>query len=134
MSVAKLQIPKAQQATPPRQRTRTATRKIFFQENLFVLLKIVPSNWNQWASSTLSVATESFGVPSPQALEDDDTLNQSEALQAEVDDAELNKDTMAQLVHIFLRRVEHRGSDIRVDTGDLFRPEPATGNGVECWK
>ena len=66
---------------------------------------------------------ESLAAPSLEALEDDDRLNQAEVLQTEVDDEEANKNTMAQLVHVFLRRVEHRGSDIRVDTGDLFRAD-----------
>lgn len=66
---------------------------------------------------------ESLAPPSLQANEDDDMLNQVEALQAEVDEVEKHQNMMAQLVHIFLRRVEHRGSDIRVDTGDLFRAD-----------
>ena len=62
-------------------------------------------------------------APSEGALEDDDFLNQLEVKQKDVDEAEIHKGLMSKMVHIFLRRVEHRGSDIRVDTGDLFRAD-----------
>ena len=51
---------------------------------------------------------ESLAAPSLEALEDDDRLNQAEVLQTEVDDEEANKNTMAQLVHVFLRRGAQR--------------------------
>lgn len=58
------------------------------------------------ASSDGSVA-----APSEGALEDDDFLNQLEVPQKDVDEAEVHKGLMVKMVHIFLRRVEHRGSD-----------------------
>ena len=59
---------------------------------------------------------------SEQGVEDDDMLNQQQMLQPDLDDVELNKALMAKLVHVFLK-VEMRGSDIRLDTGDLFRAD-----------
>ena len=85
-------------------------------------------------TDTAKSDTESVAPPSEQANEDDDMLNQAEVLQTEVDDAEVNKQTMAQLVHIFLRRVEHRGSDIRVDTGDLFRADAYPRSAIDPLK
>ena len=60
---------------------------------------------------------------SEQGLEDDDLLNQQQMLQPDLDDVELNKALMVKLVHVFLKKVEMRGSDIRLDTGDLFRAD-----------
>ena len=62
-------------------------------------------------------------VLSEQGIEDDDMLNQLQLLQPDLDEVEVNKNLMARLVHVFLRKVEIRGSDIRLDTGDLFRSD-----------
>ena len=58
-----------------------------------------------------------------QGLVDDETLNLLEEPQSEVSEVMVHKSLMSRLVHLFLRRVELRGSDIRLDTGSLFRPD-----------
>ena len=60
---------------------------------------------------------------SSKGLEDDELLGLLEEPQLEVDEVSLHKSLMSKLVHLFLRRVELRGSDIRLDTGTLFRPD-----------
>ena len=58
-----------------------------------------------------------------QGLVDDETLGLLDEPQPEIDDTVVHKGLMSRLVHLFLRRVELRGSDIRLDTGSLFRPD-----------
>ena len=60
---------------------------------------------------------------SPKGLEDDELLGLLEESQPEVNEVSIHKSLMSKLVHLFLRRVELRGSDIRLDTGTLFRPD-----------
>ena len=66
---------------------------------------------------------EKSGEESLQGLVDDETLNLLEEPQSEVSEVMVHKSLMSRLVHLFLRRVELRGSDIRLDTGSLFRPD-----------
>ncbi len=58
-----------------------------------------------------------------QGLVDDETLCLLDEPQPEIDDTVVHKGLMSRLMHLFLRRVELRGSDIRLDTGSLFRPD-----------
>ena len=60
---------------------------------------------------------------SPRGLSDDELLGLLEEPQAEVDEVVTHKSLISKLVHVFVRRVELRGSDIRLDTGTLFRPD-----------
>ncbi len=74
-------------------------------------------------SSIGGASSEEAAPPSEQALENDDFLNQLSVVQPEIDEVELNKNLMTRLVHVFLKKVEMRGSDIRLDTGNLFRAD-----------
>ena len=69
-------------------------------------------------TSEVSGGSQENPAESPQGLSDDELLPQ-----VEVDEVAVHKSLMSKLVHVFLRRVELRGSDIRLDTGTLFRPD-----------
>ena len=51
----------------------------------------------------------------------EEALNLQEVPQKDLDEEALNEHLMSRLVHIFLRKVEMRGSDIRLDTSVVFR-------------
>ena len=68
-------------------------------------------------------ASEDDTVQPSERANEDDLLNQLTVNQLDLDEAELHKNLMTRMVHVFLRQVEMRGSDIRLDTGDLFRAD-----------
>lgn len=55
-------------------------------------------------------------------LEMDEELLQMDTHQPDGDEVLVHQKMMSQLVSYFLRRVEHRGSDIRLDADVLFKP------------
>eukprot|EP00435_Cladocopium_sp_Y103_P052810 s1149_g16.t1 len=55
-------------------------------------------------------------------LEDEDMLQQQDAAQPDLDDLVVHGKLMSQLVGQFLRKVELRGSDIRLDSNVIYRP------------
>eukprot|EP00438_Fugacium_kawagutii_P010394 Skav220394 [mRNA] locus=scaffold639:248658:258388:- [translate_table: standard] len=56
------------------------------------------------------------------SLELDEELLQLNCVQDDIDQVALNRQLMTALVAQFLRRVEYRGSDIRLDSEVLFKP------------
>ena len=58
----------------------------------------------------------------------------SEAVQTDLDEGEIHKHLMSKLVLQFLRKVEFRGSDIRLDTGAIFRPGAITRCAIDPGK
>eukprot|EP00438_Fugacium_kawagutii_P016600 Skav236386 [mRNA] locus=scaffold29:74303:80602:- [translate_table: standard] len=73
-----------------------------------------------------SVHSDSTGrltIRSPlEAREFDEEAMQLETHQPDGDELQVHQQLMAQLVSYFLRRVEHRGSDIRLDADVIFKP------------
>eukprot|EP00438_Fugacium_kawagutii_P005526 Skav227070 [mRNA] locus=scaffold72:1057412:1062770:- [translate_table: standard] len=71
-----------------------------------------------------SSGEEPVGSPSSplSRLELDEELLQLNCVQDDIDQVALNKQLMTSLVAHFLRRVEYRGSDIRLDSEVLFKP------------
>ena len=73
------------------------------------------------AGSCDDAASEATEVASLSELEAEEALGLLECAQDDLDEKKLHEQLMGRLVHIFLRKVEMRGSDIRLDTSVLFR-------------
>lgn len=78
------------------------------------------------APSEVDLSESRSGPVSPASplshLEIDEELLQLNCVQGDIDHVELNRELMTALVAQFLRRVEYRGSDIKLDAEVLFKP------------
>ena len=54
-----------------------------------------------------------------------------EAPQADLDEEQIHKQLMSRLVQQFLRKVEFRGSDIRMDTSTIFKPSGVPRSAID---
>ena len=62
------------------------------------------------------------GHPTLERLEDDEDLLCLETAQKDLDEEAVHQKLMGSLVHNFIRKVEFRGSDVRMDTNTIFKP------------
>ena len=62
------------------------------------------------------------GHPTLEKLENDEALFCLEASQKDLDEEAVHQRLMGSLVHNFIRKVEFRGSDVRMNTDTIFKP------------
>ena len=107
-----------------------------------LLQQLISEHLDGGGDSCESVATPSLSsVGSATELEDmeaDEKLMLLEGAPGDVDEAKIHERLMAQLVHQFLRIVEVRGSDIRLDTSVVFKPSAVPRTSIDpsrwAWK
>ena len=64
-------------------------------------------------------------------MEIDEALATTVHEQPDLDEVALNQQLMTRLVHLFLRKVECRGSDIRLDTNSIFKPDSCSRSSID---
>ena len=81
-------------------------------------------------------ASPARGEPTLSAMEEEESLQLLEAKQDDLEEENEHKVLMSRLVSLFLRKVEIRGSDIRLDSDVLFRPSacPRSSISPDKWE